>query len=69
MSTTAGSSASVLPSTTSTTMASSTDSRLSCPIRASGRSSQLSQVISRHSKSQSRKSMNRNMPPNAAICG
>ena len=69
MSTTAGSSASVLASTTSTTAASTTDSRLSWPIRASGRSSQLSQVISRHSNSQSRNSMNRNIPPNAAICG
>ena len=46
-----------------------TESWSSLPIRASGFSSQVSQVISRSSKIQSRNSSSRNMPPNAAICG
>ncbi|SLH92970.1 Uncharacterised protein [Mycobacteroides abscessus subsp. abscessus] len=46
-----------------------TASMSSLPARASGRSSQLSQVISRSSKMKFRNSIARNMPPNAAICG
>ena len=55
--------------TTSTTSTITIDSRDSWPILASGLSSQDSQRMSRSSKSQSRKSISRNMPPNAAICG
>ncbi len=56
-------------STTSATSVITIESRLSWPIFASGRSSHCSHLTSRSSNTQSRNSMNRNTPPNAAISG
>jgi len=44
-------------------------SRSSLPIRSSGRSTQDSEVCFYSSRTKSRNSINKNLPPNAAICG
>ncbi len=58
-----------VPTRTSTRPVTTSVTCPSRPMRANGISIHLSHLMSRSWKTKSRNSINRNIPPNAAICG